>query len=105
MPKSVFTVQVIEIIRGIPYGKVSSYGEIAALADNPRAARQVARILHSCSETENLPWWRVVKKDGSIALQPGMGLEEQEDRLQAEGIELDASGRVDLARFLWMPDA
>src|SRR5665647_2769413 len=40
-----FTERVVEIIKGIPEGKVMTYGQIAALAGNRRGARQEARVL------------------------------------------------------------
>ncbi len=99
-----FSQEIIEIIREIPAGKVCSYGAIAARAGNPRAARQVVRVLRACSETEGLPWWRVVNARGTISLKPGQGFEEQRDRLRAEGVMFDAAGRIDLAEHRWQPD-
>jgi methylated-DNA-protein-cysteine methyltransferase-like protein len=62
-------------------------------------ARQVARVLHSLSEKENLPWHRVVRADGSIALESGAGLELQTALLRAEGVEVSRDGRVDMEKF------
>jgi methylated-DNA-protein-cysteine methyltransferase-like protein len=100
MPRSTFTECVIEIIREIPEGKVATYGGIAAQAGNARAARQVVRVLHTCTNQENLPWWRVVNREGRIALKAGNGFEEQEDLLLAEGVAFLKTGRVDLERHL-----
>jgi methylated-DNA-protein-cysteine methyltransferase-like protein len=94
---------IIEIIREIPRGRVSTYGKIADAAGSPRRARQVVRVLHTCSESENLPWWRVVNREGRIALKPGYGFEEQAALLAAEGVGLSTTGRIDLARHLWIP--
>jgi methylated-DNA-protein-cysteine methyltransferase-like protein len=80
---------------------VATYGGVAEMAGNARGARQVVRVLHTCSETENLPWWRVVNRDGKIALKPGFGFEEQLDLLRAEGVGVGPAGRIDLKRFLW----
>lgn len=99
--RSDFTESVIEIIRAVPRGRVCSYGGVAAQAGNPRAARQVVRVLHSCSEKERLPWWRVVNSRGTISLKRGYGFEEQLDRLKAEGIECSSAGRIDLERYGW----
>ncbi|WP_372846667.1 MGMT family protein [Pontiella sp.] len=104
MPKQAFTEEVIELLREIPRGMVSTYGGIAALAGNPRAARQVVRVLHAYGEKEKLPWWRVINKQGALSLAPGNGYEEQRDLLEAEGIVFDANGRIDLDRVLWQPD-
>lgn len=103
MPRSTFTEQVIETVREIPEGRVATYGAIAALSGNPRAARQVVRILHTCSERENLPWWRVVNREGRIALKPGYGYEDQEDLLLSESVEFDQRNRIDLGTYLWVP--
>lgn len=93
--------RIIEVLRGIPRGRVSSYGAVAAPAGLRNGARQVARLLHSSSGKEDLPWFRVVRSDGSIALGEGCGLEEQAARLESEGVEVGSGGRVDLARYGW----
>jgi len=104
MARSEFTTKVIEAIRAIPRGKVSSYGRIAELAGNNRGARQVVRVLHICSEAEELPWYRVVNKQGRIAIDPRDGYHRQKELLEAEGVVFDESERIDLDRFLWEPD-
>jgi methylated-DNA-protein-cysteine methyltransferase-like protein len=93
------TISIIEEIRAIPRGKVSCYRDIALAAGMPNGARQVARVLHSLSEKENLPWHRVVRADGNIALEAGAGLELQAALLRAEGVEVSEDGRVDMARY------
>ena len=94
-----FTKQVIEVIRGIPPGTVMTYGQVAACAGSPRAARQVVRILHSMSEKYDLPWHRVINAKGEIALQEPMYRDMQIGLLEDEGIEVSRGGRVDLARY------
>lgn len=103
MSRSPFSNKVIELVRAIPEGQVCTYGRIAALAGNPRAARQVVRVLHSVGALEQLPWQRVINSKGGISPQAFDGHEEQRELLEEEGIEFDASGRVDLDRFLWRP--
>ncbi len=100
MARQIFTTQVIELIRLIPEGKVTTYGAIAAMAGNARAARQVARILHSFSAKEDLPWHRVVNREGRISLKPFQGYDLQKQLLEDEGIEFDAAGRIDFEFFL-----
>jgi methylated-DNA-protein-cysteine methyltransferase-like protein len=80
---------------------VATYGQIAALAGNPKGARQVARILHSCSHGEGLPWHRVVNREGRISLGQLQGEVEQKELLEREGVVFDRTGRIDLTRFLW----
>lgn len=94
-----FTARTIEIISSIPPGKVMTYGQIAAAAGCPRAARQVVRILHSMSSKHRLPWHRVVNGKGQIAMQEEAAFQEQTWNLEAEGVEVLPGGRIDLDRY------
>ncbi len=98
-----FTTKVKKLIKRIPAGKVATYGLIAALAGNPRAARQVARILHSCSRKDNLPWHRVVNRNGKISLKFLNGYEVQKRLLEKEGIVFAENDVIDFDTFLWLP--
>ena len=84
----------------IPVGKVVTYGQIAQLAGNNKAARQISRILHSSSEKYDLPWHRLINSQGKISLRPGDGFEMQKAILQSEGIQV-ITGRIDLKKFQW----
>lgn len=95
-----FTRRAVGIIKAVPSGRVVSYGQVAAMAGDPRAARQVVRILTTLSEKENLPWHRVINSSGRISL-PGEGGAQQRSRLEAEGVEIDDTGAVDLNRCQW----
>lgn len=99
----VFYQRVVKLIKSIPYGKVATYGQIAEYAGNRRAAREVAYILHSSSEKENLPWQRVINSKGRISMKPGRGYELQKQLLQDEGVIFDEEDRVDFDKFLWQP--
>ena len=85
----------------IPRGRVASYGGVAALAGIPNGARTVARLLHAAAGPRGLPWWRVVRSDGSIALGRGSGFEEQRALLESEGVRVESDDTVDLAAFGW----
>jgi methylated-DNA-protein-cysteine methyltransferase-like protein len=98
-----FHSKVKDIIRSIPSGKVATYGQIAALAGNPRAARQVVRVLHSSTKEDDLPWHRVVNRQGQISLKPGHGYEIQRGLLEQEGVILDDSSTIDFDQYIWMP--
>lgn len=93
----------VSIIKKIPKGKVATYGQIAEYGGKRRAARQVAYILHSSSEKENLPWYRVVNSKGGIALKCHHGFEVQKDLLEKEGIVFGDNNLIDLERFQWEP--
>ncbi|CAI6057764.1 DNA base-flipping protein [Paenibacillus sp. JJ-100] len=99
-----FTKQVIAIIAAIPEGKVMTYGQIAACAGSPRAARQVVRILHSMSRKERLPWHRVVNAKGQIAISDEQLRSIQEIELGSEGVEFQLDGSIDLKQFGHDPD-
>jgi methylated-DNA-protein-cysteine methyltransferase related protein len=98
-----FTERVKRLIKSIPKGKVATYGQIAAFAGDPRGARQVARLLHSCAENDNLPWQRIINRMGRISLLPGHGYELQHSLLRKEGVRFQLDGSIDLARHLWQP--
>jgi len=98
-----FSQRVKDIIKKIPRGKVATYGQIAAYAGNPRAARQVVRILHSSARKEKLPWHRVVNREGRIALKPNYGYEIQKGLLKKEDIKFDKNDTIDFERSLWSP--
>ncbi len=98
-----FTSRAKELIRQIPAGKVTTYGIIAAHSGEPRAARQVARILHSSSIKDQLPWHRVVNRNGGISLKPLNGYEIQKKLLQKEGIVFSQDSTIDFNTFLWQP--
>jgi len=95
--------RVVTSIKKIPRGKVATYGQIAALAGNPRAARQVAWVLHSASDKEKLPWQRVINSQGGISLPRYGGYELQRALLMKEGVKFDADEQIALARFQWKP--
>ncbi|MCP4548064.1 MAG: DNA methyltransferase, partial [bacterium] len=96
---SSFTERVKQRIKKIPRGRVASYGQIATMAGSPRGARQVVRILHSSSEKDNLPWHRVINKQGKIALKPGAGYELQKSLLEGEGVVFGLRDQIDLKRY------
>jgi len=95
--------RIVLVIKKIPRGKVATYGQIAVLAGNPRAARQVAWVLHSASAKEKLPWQRVINSQGGISLPRYGGYELQRALLAKEGVKFDAADRIALARFQWKP--
>lgn len=99
-----FSDRVIQIIAHIPKGKVLTYGKVAEYSGNVRASRQVAYVLHSCSEKYDLPWHRVVGKNGTIKLQDPLGRQMQIDLLASEGIEVLQNTVVDYEAVQWECD-
>jgi len=99
--KGVFT-RLLAVVRRIPRGRVATYGQVAALAGLPRYARHVGYALHAQPAGTPLPWHRVVNARGGISVRPwDGGAETQRLRLEAEGVQFDARGRVPLERYGW----
>lgn len=96
-----FFTSVYSIVAQIPYGKVASYGQIARMLDSPRSARIVGYAMRNCPDT--LPWYRVIKTDGSIS--SGVMEDLCKDLLQDEGVTFLPDGRIDMQIFQWHPDS
>jgi methylated-DNA-protein-cysteine methyltransferase related protein len=95
--RTAFEADVRAVLEALRPGEVVSYGEVAAQAGHPGAARAVGRRL---GDSDGLPWWRVVRADGRLA--PGHEVE-QASRLAAEGVTVDqrrSPPRVTAARSL-----
>lgn len=71
------------VVAAVPAGEVVTYGEVAAEAGRPGAARAVGRIMATSDGA--LPWWRVVTADGRLV--PGHESEHRR-RLVAEGVDV-----------------
>ena len=95
-----FPQRVWQIVAAIPYGYVTTYGDIARLAGSPRAARQVGGVLRRLPKGSQLPWHRVINRNGEISL-IGDDLFRQRDALEAEGIEVSDDGKVSLQQYRW----
>jgi len=88
-----FANKVYQLVANIPHGKVMTYGQIAALAGNPKAPRIVGGIAHF--GPPDLPWHRVVKKDGSLAEGfPGGGRDLQKQLLKDEGLKFNNNHQI-----------
>jgi len=92
------------VVASIPEGRVATYGQVAALAGYPRAARMAGRALAALDGESDLPWHRVVNARGTISRRGEPVVEHvQRLMLEEEGVELGAGGRIDLDRFGWDP--
>lgn len=78
-------------VNAIPRGEISTYGEVAAEAGFPGAARAVGNLLRA---TTGMPWWRVIAANGRLV--PGKESEHAQ-RLRAEGVPIQ-NGRVVMSR-------
>ncbi len=90
--------RVYEIVRRVPRGTVTTYGDVAQLVGPGCDARMVGYAMAACPD--DVPWQRVINAQGKISLK-GEAAQKQRLRLEAEGIEFDARGKIDLKRFRW----
>ncbi|MGZ5433095.1 MAG: MGMT family protein [Thermoanaerobaculia bacterium] len=90
------------MVRRIPRGRVATYGQLAELAGLEGHARQVGYALHNLPERSSVPWHRVINAKGEISPRSaGDSHELQRLLLEAEGVEIDVRGRIDLHVFGW----
>jgi len=90
-------------VKKIPKGRVTTYGTVARLAGFAGQARLVGYALSALPAGTALPWHRVINAQGRLSLErssSGAGIT-QRLRLEAEGVKVDASGRVSLVRYGW----
>jgi len=104
-------VAVLAWIRRIPAGRIATYGQIASLAGYPRQARRVGQVLGRLPAGSVVPWHRVINAQGRISARAphperALGVREaqQQRLLEREGVRF-RRGRVDLARYRWVPRA
>jgi methylated-DNA-[protein]-cysteine S-methyltransferase len=88
---------VLSVVRRIPVGRVASYGDVAAMAGRPGAARAVGNIMRGCGRPD-VPCHRVIAAGGRLG---GYGGREHLKRslLTAEGIEMRGARVPD--RYRW----
>ena len=96
--------RIYSVVRRIPRGRVATYGQVAELAGLARHARQVGYALSALPDGSRVPWHRVINAQGRVS-QRGFGGEGhgQQEKLEAEGVVFEASGRISLERFRWRP--
>ena len=101
---SPFRASVYALVRSIPRGRVLSYGAVAALLGHPRSARGVGTALSGLSEGHDVPWWRVVNRNGEITSPRIHHIAAlQRKLLEGEGVKFRASGRIDMKEYAWSP--
>ena len=101
-PEAKFRDEVYKLVAEIPIGRVMTYGQIAALCGRPRSARMVGQVAHW--GPQDLPWQRVVNRNGGLARgYTSGGYEAHRRDLEAEGIEVNKDFRVDIKKLIYWP--
>ena len=91
---------IYDVVKQIPKGKVASYGQVAALAGNPRWARVVGYALHVNPDPDHIPCYRVVNREGRVS--PAFvfgGQNVQIEMLKADGVRFLDETHVDMVNF------
>jgi len=95
--------RILQVVLRIPRGRVMTYGDVAAAAGMPGAARAVGYAMHSLGK--RVPWQRVLGRRSATAahvtIQDPRTRTEQQRLLEREGVHFSASGAVDLKLFGW----
>jgi methylated-DNA-protein-cysteine methyltransferase-like protein len=97
-----FRQQVEALVAQIPKGRFMTYGQIAALCGNARAARIVGGIAHFGNP--DLPWQRVVNRKGGLASGYYGGRKGQKQILETEGVQVDDDYTVNIKELVWWPN-
>ena len=96
-----FHAEVYAVVREVPAGSVTTYGDVATVLGSPSVARHVGWALAALDD-DDVPWHRVINAKGTISFRGDTGRGElQRARLESEGIVFDERGRVDLKRYRW----
>lgn len=100
-----FNALVYALVKQVPYGRVTTYGAIAAALGDPRKAREVGWALNVNPKEDPCPAHRVVNREGRLSGGWAFGHPHvQRGLLEAEGVGFLPDGRVDLETHLWEPD-
>lgn len=95
-----FRDKVYAIVAQIPYGRVMTYGQIAAMAGNARAARIVGGVAHYGDPS--LPWHRVVNRKGGLAAGFHGGRKVHKALLESENIHVNDDDYIEnFDEILW----
>lgn len=97
-----FNQKVYDLVAKIPKGRVMTYGQIAAHCGAAWAAWEVGQIAHT--GPSDLPWQRVVNKQGGLAAGwPNGGKAAHAAALEVDGVKILDDYKVDIATLLWDP--
>jgi methylated-DNA-protein-cysteine methyltransferase-like protein len=93
--------RIYRVVRQIPRGKVSTYGQIARIVDRC-TARMVGYAMAALRGRTDVPWQRVINSKGEISTRSrGDGALRQRKLLEKEGIRFDQRNRVNLRKVRW----
>jgi len=102
--KGGFFEKVYEVVRKVPYGRITSYGAIARYLGTAGSARMVGWAMNSSHFCKSpVPAQRVVNRMGLLTGKHHFGLDSMEDLLKEEGIQVENDKIVDFQKHFWDP--
>ena len=99
-----FFYQVYDVVKRIPYGKVTTYGAIAKYLGSAKSARTVGWAMNNSHQFNNIPAHRVVNRIGLLTGKhhfPGSNLMKQ--LLENEGLTIENDKIIDFKKYFWDP--
>jgi len=103
--KTNFYQKVLQIVKQIPYGKVTTYGLIAEHIGSKGSARMVGWVLNKQKGNLDIPAHRVVNRKGLLTGKMHFeGINLMQDLLESEGVKIIDNQVVELDKFLWVPE-
>ena len=100
---SPFQNKIYQLAKQIPKGKVATYGQLAKLAGNPKAARAVGLFMRTNHDPINIPCYKVVAANGKLTgYSAGKGIKTKKQKLLQDGVTFTGE-KVDLKKSLWNP--
>lgn len=97
-----FNDKVYAFVATVPAGKVVTYGQVAAACGAAWAAWEVGQIAHT--GPSDLPWQRVVNKQGGLARGYPGGMAGHKQVLESEGFMVSDDFTIDMSKYLWQPN-
>ncbi|MGA2510461.1 MAG: MGMT family protein [Candidatus Acidiferrales bacterium] len=92
---------VYRLVKKIPRGRVTTYGELARALRLPGGARVAGYAMAGCPSGQGIPWHRVVGAGGELLIrEPYASL--QRRLLESDGIAIEGH-RIDMKRYAWSP--
>ena len=92
--------KIYEVVRQVPFGMVATYGKVAQLS-GVNNARLVGYALSNLQANTEIPWHRIVNRDGAISYREGEGPGLQKNLLKSEGIAFSEKDRINLKVYQW----
>ena len=100
-----FFEKVFQVVKEIPYGRVSSYGAIAEYLGSKGSSRMVGWAMNAAhSATQNIPAHRVVNRIGMLSGKHHFGgTEIMRQLLESEGIAVEGDQILEFEKYFWDP--